>query len=185
MIKDPYQVLGVSRNATPEEIKKAYRKLARKYHPDMNPNDPSANEKMNEINEAYEMLTNPAKYSRYRQTDGTYNDSTGSGYSGYGYGGGGNQYRQQGGGSYYGGFYNFDDFFNSFAQNVRRDASGSSGRTYRTGRLKIFAPIIIIVVLSLLSRMCLGGCSGYGCAGRSYYNNYGYYNQYYNDNYRG
>ena len=53
MYKDPYQVLGVSPNATDEEVKKAYRDLAKKYHPDLHPNDPKAAEKMNDINAAY------------------------------------------------------------------------------------------------------------------------------------
>ena len=91
MVSDPYKVLGVSRSASQDEIKKAYRQLARKYHPDMNPNDPSASAKMNEINEAYDMLTNPTKYARYRQANGTYSDTPGggSGYSSSGYSGSG------------------------------------------------------------------------------------------------
>jgi molecular chaperone DnaJ len=56
---DPYQVLGVSRGASEEDIKKAYRKLAMKYHPDRNPSDPAAEEKFKEIGYAYEMLTKP------------------------------------------------------------------------------------------------------------------------------
>ena len=53
-MKDPYEVLGVPRGASDEEIKAAYRRLAKQYHPDYHPDDPKAAEKMNEINAAYE-----------------------------------------------------------------------------------------------------------------------------------
>jgi len=64
---DYYQVLGVNKNATEEEIKKAYRKLARKYHPDLNPNDKEANKKFQQINEANEVLSDPEKRKKYDQ----------------------------------------------------------------------------------------------------------------------
>ena len=72
---DPYQVLGISPDASDEEIKKAYRALAKKYHPDANPDDPAAAEKMQQINAAYDRIKNPEKY---RQTTGGYRDPYGS-----------------------------------------------------------------------------------------------------------
>ena len=63
--RDYYEVLGLNKNATESEIKSAYRKLARKYHPDVNPKDKTAEEKFKEVNEAYEVLSDPEKRKRY------------------------------------------------------------------------------------------------------------------------
>jgi molecular chaperone DnaJ len=65
--KDYYQILGVSRNASEKEIKQAYRRLARKHHPDLNPGDKSAEARFKEINAAYEVLSNPEKRKKYDQ----------------------------------------------------------------------------------------------------------------------
>ena len=87
--RDYYEVLGVSKNASEDEIKRAYKKLARKYHPDMNPGDKEAEEKFKEVNEANEVLSNPEKKAKYDQfgfagVDPNY----GAGQGGYGGAGG-------------------------------------------------------------------------------------------------
>ncbi len=102
--KDYYKTLGVSRNASKEDIKKAYRELARKYHPDLNPNDKNAEEKFKEIQEAYEVLSKDDKRKQY-DTFG----STGFGPGGFGGRPGGQGF--SGGYRYTGGFGGFDDVF--------------------------------------------------------------------------
>ncbi len=67
MYIDYYKILGIEKNATQDEIKKAYRKLARKYHPDLNPNDKDAKKNFQQINEANEVLSDPEKRKRYDQ----------------------------------------------------------------------------------------------------------------------
>ena len=81
---DPYKILGVSPDASDEEIKRVYRRLAKKYHPDLNPGDAEAARKMQEVNDAYERIKNPQKASQ-------------SGPSGYGYGNTGGYYDPFGG----------------------------------------------------------------------------------------
>lgn len=65
--KDPYEVLGISRSANADDIKSAYRRLARRYHPDVNPNDPTAEEKFKEVGSAYSVLSDPQKRARFDQ----------------------------------------------------------------------------------------------------------------------
>ena len=83
--RDYYEILGVSKSSTPEEMKKAYRKVAIKFHPDKNPDDKSAEDKFKEAAEAYEVLSDPQKKSRYDQFG---HDGMRSGGGGGGFGGG-------------------------------------------------------------------------------------------------
>ena len=86
--RDYYEVLGVSKTATEEEIKKAYRKLAKQYHPDLNPDDKEAEAKFKEVNEAYEVLSDQDKKSRYDQFGHAGVDpQAAGGYGGYSTGG--------------------------------------------------------------------------------------------------
>jgi molecular chaperone DnaJ len=86
--RDYYEILGLKKNATPEEIKKIYRKLALKYHPDRNSSDGNAEKKFKEINEAYQVLSNPekrAKYDQFGSTEGMGGfDFQGRGFSDFG-----------------------------------------------------------------------------------------------------
>ncbi len=103
-VENPYDILGVSRDASLDEVKKAYRKKARENHPDLNPGDTAAEERMNKINEAYDRITNPEKY---RASDAR-KRSTGYGGAGSPYGGasgtggpfGGAEYGGPGGAGY-------------------------------------------------------------------------------------
>lgn len=116
MVTNPRQLLGVSENATQEEIKRAYRRKAKECHPDLHPGDPDAARKMNELNEAYDMLMNPDKYAHRQQQSSPYGSSSSYGGNPYGqrtqqsgpYSQQGNPYGQRQGG--YGGWQTFGGF---------------------------------------------------------------------------
>lgn len=136
-MNDPYSVLGVSRDASEDEIKRAYRRLAKKYHPDLNPGDPEAARKMNEINAAYEQIKNPG------QTN-----------SAYGYGeqrsAGGNPYGGYGGGYENSGQPGEEEEYDPF------DPFGWTGRWAgsSTHRRPIFIYILVgFIALNLISTL--------------------------------
>ena len=87
-VKDYYQILGINKDASQEDVKKAYRKLARKYHPDLNPGDKSSEEKFKEANEAYAVLSDPEKRAQYDRAGTTFEQFVGAeGFKGFDSGG--------------------------------------------------------------------------------------------------
>ena len=106
MIDDPYKVLGVSPDASDDEIKQAYRRLAKKYHPDLNPDDKVAAEKMQQINAAYEQIKNPQKAGPQPGSGGSY------------------------GGGYYGPFGGYDPF-EEFRRQAQQQARQQAGDQYQ------------------------------------------------------
>lgn len=130
--KDYYKVLGVDEKASAEEIKKAYRKLAKKYHPDLNQGDEKASEKLKEINEAYEVLGDKDKRQKYDQFGSNYNFNGGQNFdpSQYGFdfgnfGNGGTTYTYSSTDDGSGGF---SDFFNMFFGGRDKGSRNSSNR---------------------------------------------------------
>src|SRR3954469_17247071 len=83
MAKDYYATLGVPRTASPDEIQKAYRKLARKYHPDMNPDDATAKKKFQEVQSAFEVLSDGDKRKKYDQFGSDFEGAGAAGPGGY------------------------------------------------------------------------------------------------------
>ncbi len=119
--KDYYKIIGVDKNASQDEIKKAYRKLAMKYHPDRNQDNKKAEEKFKQVTEANEVLSDPEKRKKYDTLGSNWKQyqSQGQGfedfYSNYGRGGGGAQYSYSGNlDDLFGNISGFSDFFESF-----------------------------------------------------------------------
>jgi molecular chaperone DnaJ len=138
--RDYYEVLGVSKSATDEEIKKAYRKLAKKYHPDMNKDNPQAEELFKEVTESYNVLSDKEKRKLYDQFghaafdegagQGTYGNSTAGGFGGQGFGGGNFHFRGNPGYQefHYTGDENLDDIFDGiFGGGFKKGSFGGKG----------------------------------------------------------
>src|SRR5437764_13041462 len=137
--KDYYKILGISKTATADEIKKAFRKLAVRYHPDKNPGSKPMEEKFKEINEANEVLSDPEKRKKYDEMSNYYQqygrwpgaEAAGTG----GFEGGRYQYRtvtEEDLRDIFGEQSPFSDFFETFFHSDF--APGEGGRTYTTGR---------------------------------------------------
>jgi len=155
-MKDPYEILGVSRTASDDEIKKAYRQLSKKHHPDLNRNDPKSEEKFKEINAAYEVLGDKQKRAQYDQFG-----SASFGNGGGGFGAGGFDFSSfQGAGG-------FADIFESFFGGVHTGPRRK--RSYRGQDLEVIITIDFQEaifgadkVISLNKEMTCNHCGGKG-----------------------
>ena len=133
--RDYYEVLGVEKSASDDEIKKSYRKLAKKYHPDLHPGDTAAEAAFKEVNEAYEVLSDPDKRSKYDQFGHAAFDPNagfgGGGFGGFdGFGDLGDILGSMFGG--FGGFGGFGDLFNDLG-----DLLGGGGRSRARSKLTL------------------------------------------------
>jgi curved DNA-binding protein len=147
--KDYYSTLGVSKTATGKDLKQAYRKLARKYHPDVNPNDKTSESKFKEVNEAYEVLGDPEKRKKYDELGANWrayenmppgagaSRGFGGGFPGGGFGGGVHTMSEEEMREVFGGAGGFSDFFQAFFGgdfDGARSPRGNARRGARRGR---------------------------------------------------
>ncbi len=166
--RDYYEVLGVSKSSTDKEVKKAYRKMAIKYHPDKNPDDSAAEDKFKEAAEAYEVLSNPEKKSRYDQFG---HAGMGGAAGGGGFGGGG-----------FGGGMSMDDIFSQFGDVFGGGGFGGGGfggggrrtRVNRGSNLRVRVKLTLEEVakgatkkLKVNKYVSCGKCNGSGAEGGS------------------
>jgi len=139
MKQDYYEILGVSKNATPQEIKKGYRKMAIKYHPDKNPNDKEAEEKFKKAAEAYEILSDDNKKARYDQYGHAAFENGGAGAGGFG-----------------GGGMNMDDIFSQFGDIFGGGGFGGFGGGGSRGRARVKGSNLRIRVKLTLEEVAKG-----------------------------
>lgn len=151
-MKDYYSTLGVSKNATAEEMKKAFRQLAMKYHPDRNPDNKESEEKFKEINEAYTCLSDPDKrahYDRYGTANGA---GAGQGYGGFGAGAG------------FGDIFEdiFDDFFGGFGGSKRTRVTKGADLRYNLNITLEEAAFGVEKIITIPRWQTCDVCSGSG-----------------------
>ncbi len=151
---DPYSVLGVTRDASDEEITRAYRALARKFHPDLNPGNKRAEAEMKNLNAAYMQIQDIRSGKSYRHTEGWGGmDDASAGDASTG--------NTHPGGGYYGGYYNpYGGFYNG-GYNADRSGPEQNGRTFYTFRRRrspgLFGfPFIRIILAIIVLRFVLG-----------------------------
>lgn len=154
---NPYSVLGVNESATDEEIAVAYKKLARKYHPDLNPGDKEAELKMKELNSAYDLI----KDIRSGKANNTYNSQYQNPYE--------NTYARPNGGFY--GFY----------WNMGAQQNDENGRYTRRRSFSLLKGIIVFLVLQMLFSFFLRGCSIINYYFNSEYDGFGRYSSGYHE----